>query len=102
VLHGEATDKQRSAIRRAIKQHGLDEQDTRRVFKAASLELDADEQVNHAIDLLSKQQASNLLDVLKQVPLPTGASDVPADASGFESPPVDEGQVPFFSESDAA
>jgi hypothetical protein len=87
-LRGEATDKQRAAIRYAIKKNGLNEHEARRVFKGARVPLADDVKVNEVIDTLTKQQASALLDLFNQGTLPTGESDVPSD-------------LPFFSEGDA-
>jgi uncharacterized membrane protein YgcG len=44
-------------------------------------------------------QASALITFLKENPTPTGKSDVPDDASGFEQPPLEGGDpVPFDEE----
>jgi hypothetical protein len=83
-----ASDKQKGAIRREFTRQALKWVDIKALFATASVPVTTDDP-RALVDGLLKHQASALLDVLKQGPLPTGESDVPVDAGDFTHPPVE-------------
>ena len=82
-----ATDKQKGAIRRLFGQHKLTWEQIKAVFARASVPV-ATTDPKALVDGLLKHQASALLDVLNQGPIPTGEPDLPSDAPKHEPAPA--------------
>jgi hypothetical protein len=80
-----ASTAQKSAVRREFTRQALKWVDIKALFAAASVPVTT-EDPRALVDGLLNHQASALLDVLKQGALPTGESDVPADAGDFTHP----------------
>jgi hypothetical protein len=91
-----ASDKQKKFLRTLITQNNLTAEIMDTLFKGAGFQREDGEKVNDAINRLSKQQCSTLIETIKDGAVKTGESDVPSDASDFERPPiVDDGTLPF-------
>ena len=80
---GLATPAQKKFLRTLITQNRLDEATVRRLFAGVSFIPREGEKVNDAINRLPKAACSELIETIKDGAVPTGASDVPNDASGF-------------------
>jgi hypothetical protein len=88
------TEPQLKLLKRLVTQHKPDENVLRHMLKGVGA---------HGVDptqqgwskALKRDQVSQLIEVLKSGTLPTGQSDIPADASDFERP-ADAGADEFF------
>jgi hypothetical protein len=94
-----ASGKQVGLVKRLFTQNGLNTREKCNLLRSAGVGLDpmrseeeAEAAVETALKGLFKHQASALLDVLKEGPIPTGESDVPAtDPEAFRHPPQRDG-----------
>jgi hypothetical protein len=84
-----ATAPQRKYLKTLITQQRLDAAAVDFLFARVGFQRREDEKVNDAVHRLSKSQCSTLIETLKDGAVPTGESDVPADADGFVHPPDD-------------
>jgi hypothetical protein len=88
-----ASDAQIKEIGRLVKLHKVTDKQREMIFLKLGIPAGS-----HANDLTGGKdgQASALISFLKENPTPTGKSDVPDDASGFEQQPLEGGDpVPF-------
>jgi hypothetical protein len=92
-----ASEKQIKYVRTLFARNKVTVKEIRVLLKGAGVT--ETEDVVAAVDGLTGVQASMIIETLKDGPVPTGESDVPSDASGFERPPVvDDGSLPFSPE----
>jgi hypothetical protein len=80
------------------RRHKLKVRQWRQLLRGAGVEVAEKADVLPLIEALTREQAEALLDVLRQGALPTGESDVPADAGDFTHPPEGDdgmGGVPW-------
>jgi hypothetical protein len=81
-------------LRTLITQNRLDEPTMRKLFRSVEFEVPANVKVNAAIDQLSREQCSQLIDFIKEGAVPTGESDVPSDDAPAHEPTPDDQFAP--------
>lgn len=90
---GLASPQAKKFLRTLITQNKVDEPTMRHLFAGLKFEVPAEEKVNDAINRLSREQCSQLIDFIKDGAVPTGESDVPGDGGEFTHPP-EQDQLP--------
>jgi hypothetical protein len=84
---------QRKYLKTLITQQRLDAAAMDFLFAKVGFQRQDGEKVNDAVHRLSKPQCSELIETLKDGAVPTGGTDVPADADEFVHPPVEPDDV---------
>lgn len=93
---GAASDAQKKFLRQLITQNSLNAEVMDALFRGAGFARGEGEKVNDAINRLSKQQCSTLIEAIKDGPVRTGESDVPSSPDEFTHPePVEDPTLPF-------
>jgi hypothetical protein len=87
-----ASDKQIALVRRLFTQKGATAAEASRLLATAGVTVGEGESPRDACARLQFPGVSQLIEFLKENPVPTGVSDVPSDASEFTHPPA--GQDP--------
>lgn len=99
---GLASPQAKKFLRSLITQNRLDEQTVRRLFESVEHVVPAGVRVNDAINGLSREQCSRLIDFIKDGAVPTGESDVPSGDVPAHEPAGDASDVPFAPENEAS
>lgn len=91
---GLASPQAKKFLRTLITQNRMDELTVRRLFESVEYAVPADVKVNDAINGLSREQCSRLIDFIKDGAVPTGESDVPNENPPAHEPTADDQFAP--------
>jgi hypothetical protein len=75
-----------ATVKRLVRRNKVKTAELRRMLRAVGIGIHDGESPVPVVDGLTVEQAAPLIEFLEREPVPTGGSDVPADASGFEHP----------------
>lgn len=100
VSHGQsqpqgASEPQLRYVKTLVKRNKVTTRELRALMRAAGLEVADDANPAALLPSLTGHQASKIIETLKDGPVPTGGSDVPASADDFKAGPVEGGGVPW-------